>query len=124
MRVYWSSVSYPYDRASPVTKYIVQYTTDASWSTPSLIHEAIVYGNTTMSIRANDAFARTIETYTITGLTSGTPYYVQVLCVNAVGRGAPTTAVYMDAGVSAVVPMGKTASIPQGAVQLTTLPAR
>ena len=123
VRVYWSSVSYPYDRASPVTKYVVQYSSDPSWSDPALVHEAIVYGNSSMSIRANDLYARTVESHTLTGLTPGTPYYVQVLCVNAVGRGAPTTAVYADAGASAIVPMAKTASIPQGAVQLTTLPA-
>jgi len=76
-----------------------------------------------MSIRANDLSQRTIEFYTITGLTPGTPYYVKVLCVNAVGRGNPTVAVYADAGTSMIVPMAKTASIPQGAVQLTTLPA-
>ena len=55
--MYWSHVSYPHDRAAPVTKYAVQYSTDSAFASDGP-HELLVYSNSSQSYRAPDLAGR------------------------------------------------------------------
>ena len=50
-------MSYPHDRAAPVTKYAVQYSTDAAFAADGP-QELLVYSNSSMSLRAPDLAGR------------------------------------------------------------------
>jgi len=99
LNVYFTMVSYPEDRASAVTTFDVEYSTSSSFEasvteTDSVALAAIASSRlSTYNDPTNSDYvspAEDVYVHTIENLTPGTPYFVRVAAVNAVGAGTPS----------------------------------
>ena len=132
--VYWSFVPHPIDRGARVTSFAVQWDTTPDFST---LKETVADTASFSSVRIPFVADQAIMQYNISGLSSGSVYFVRVCAVNSVGRGPYTNAAFTQTtGTNtsnsnnteyAIIPRAKSRAIEYGSygsggVQLTTLP--
>lgn len=81
VNVYWSSVNFPEDRASPVLSYQVQWATNSTFAAKgSYTGLAGQFASTRIPLGS-----QAILQYMITGLIPGSNYYIRVCSINLVG---------------------------------------
>jgi hypothetical protein len=120
--VYWTDISYPENRASPVDKFIVQYSDD------DFVNDVKEYEveSSTNSFRQDLTFGLLTENVLYQNVTidvaPGTVYSVRVCAVNVMGRGPFTVAEHIQFEADKITARSKADVIPYGSVQLTTIP--
>merc|ERR1712054_71818 len=116
-------ISYPEDRASTVTDFVVQYSTDSAFSADSTTEVVLDYTTGTVDSFRNAVNGSEVLFYNITDLTPGEMYYVQVCGVNEMGRGEFENATHVQFSYENITARAKADAIPYGSVQLTSIPA-
>ena len=119
LKTYWKMP--PNDQGAVTTHYKVEWDTDPHFNSSSYRSYEDSVGNFDSHLLAPDNYE-----YTITGLTKGKPYYVQIRAKNEMGYSAPrstTTITPTSADVNSEIPRRQPDPIVYGGVTLSTLPA-
>ena len=112
LMVYWSFIPYPMDRASPVTAFVIQWSTLSNFTVVDGEYQNI--NGIFSSDRKDFELGSAMLEFNITNLTPGNKYYVRVCGVNTMGRGEFQNAIFAQYNSYAIVPRSKPDSLVYG----------
>jgi len=118
--VYWSFIPYSDDRASTVTSFVVQWSTNSSFDSVS---ETVLSVGDSLATHRLPINSRNTQTYNITSLVPGKTYFVRVCGVNTMGRGLWAPAAFVQYNLFSISAGEKPDAIAYGFVQVSTIPA-
>ena len=110
--VYWTDISYPEDRASIVTHFVVQWSKVANFSDVDGEYE----GTESEFLETNrtNVGGEEVRRYNISNLIAGDVYYVRVCGKNTMGRGAWRNALFEQFSKYSIEPRSKADAITYG----------